>query len=96
MTAIQINVSRNMDGVTYSLLPSIRKMIKKMFPSSQPANRVFVAYDLKNGLEKTYVEPLQHIYPALIGVSDVELGKKLDSVEFVDSETGKVLKKMDL
>jgi hypothetical protein len=96
MTAIQINVSRNFDGITYSLLPSIREMIRKLYPKSHPASRVFVAYDKDIDLQHTLNEPLNHIYPTLIGVPDKGLALNLQAVEFEDSDTGKVLKKVEL
>lgn len=93
MSAIQINVSRSMNGITYSLTPSIRSLIKRLFPKALPANTIFVAYDVKSDFQKQYGEVSEHIYPALFGVAEgSELKKKIDEVEFVDTATGKVIR----
>ncbi len=93
MTAIQINVSRQMNGITYSLTPSIRSLIKKLFPRALPANTIFVAYDVKSNFEQQCGEVSEHIYPALFGVAtEADLKKKIGEVEFVDTATGKVIR----
>lgn len=92
MEAIKINVNRQMDGYTFSITPSIRQMIKTWFPNSYPANNIFVAYDTKSDFEIYYGKLEAYIYPALLGVdSQNELRKKVNEIQFIDSQTGKVL-----
>lgn len=38
MNAIQINVNKQMDGYSFSISPSFRDLIKKLFPRAHPAN----------------------------------------------------------
>jgi len=97
MEAIKINVNKQMDGYTFSLAPSLRQLIKSLFPGSHPANNIFVAYDTKSDFE-VYGRKLEtYIFPALLGVEDQnELNKKIDKILFIDSHTGKILHKHEL
>jgi len=92
MEAIRISVNKQMDGYTFSIAPSIRQLIKSWFPNSHPANNIFVAYDTKSDFELYYSKLESHIYPALLGVDNQsDLKEKVGKIEFVDTQTGKVL-----
>lgn len=39
MKAIKINVNKQMDGYTFSILPSVRDLIKKSLPGAMPAKQ---------------------------------------------------------
>lgn len=92
MDAIKINVNKQMDGYTFSIAPSIRQLIKGWFPNSHPANNIFVAYDTKSDFEVYYGKLESYIYPALLGVDNQsELQKKVREIQFIDTQTGKVL-----
>src|SRR5437763_10248650 len=94
MNAIRINVNRQMDGYSFSISPSIRDFIKRLFPNAHPANNIFVGYDTKSDFE-IYVGTLEHyIYPALLGVESKSDLNKLDEIQFVDTQTGNVLHKV--
>ncbi|MBI2257400.1 MAG: hypothetical protein HYU67_00700 [Flavobacteriia bacterium] len=92
MEAIKISVNKQMDGYSFSIAPSIRKMLKKWFPNSYPANNIFVAYDTKSDFELYYSKLESYIYPALLGVDNQnELNKKVDEIQFIDNQTGEIL-----
>jgi hypothetical protein len=92
MEAIRINVNKQMDGYSFSIAPSIRALIKSLFPGAHPANNIFVAYDTKSDFELYYGRLESYIYPALLGVdSQNELKKKVDEILFIDTQTGNVL-----
>lgn len=92
MEAIKINVNKQMDGYTFSIAPSIRRLIKSWFPDSHPANNIFVAYDTKSDFELYYGKLEGFIYPALLGVDkQSDLTQKVDEIVFIDTQTGKVL-----
>lgn len=92
MEAIKISVNKQMDGYTFSITPSIRQMIKAWFPNSHPANNIFVAYDTKSDFEVYYGKLETYIYPALLGVDNQnELRKKINEIQFIDTQTGKIL-----
>lgn len=40
MNEIKINVNKQMDGYTFSITPSIRQHIKRLFPNAHPANNI--------------------------------------------------------
>lgn len=83
-----------MDGFAFSITPSIRDFIKKLFPNAHPANNIFVGYDTKSDFDK-YVGKIEpHIYPALLGVDNQEDLNKFDEILFVDTLTGNVLYKV--
>jgi hypothetical protein len=92
MEAIKISVNKQMDGYTFSITPSIRKLIKSLFPDSHPANNIFVSYDTKSDFEVYYGKLESYIYPALLGVDNqTDLNKKVGEILFVDTQTGNVL-----
>jgi len=97
MEAIKINVNKQMDGYTFSITPSIRQMIKNWFPNSHPANNIFVAYDTKSDFEIYYGKLETYIYPALLGIDNQnELRKKVNQIQFIDTQTGKVLHTLEV
>jgi len=86
-----------MDGYTFSITPSIRQMIKNWFPNSHPANNIFVAYDTKSDFEIYYGKLETYIYPALLGIDNQnELRKKVNQIQFIDTQTGKVLHTLEV
>lgn len=92
MEAIKIDVNKQMDGFTFSITPTIRQRIKRWFPNSYPANNIFVAYDTKSDFELYHDKLEKYIYPALLGIDNQDdLNKKVNEIQFVDIQTGKVL-----
>jgi hypothetical protein len=94
MNAIKINVNKQIDGYTFSISPSIRDLIKSLYPNAHPANNIFVGYDTKSDFD-LYVSKLEnHIYPALIGVDNDKDLKLIDEIIFIDTLTGNILHKL--
>lgn len=94
MTAIKINVNKQLDGYSFSITPTIRDLIKKLFPNAYPANNIFVGYDTKSDFE-SYVGRLEtYIYPALLGIGNNSDLDKLGEIQFIDTQTGNVLHKV--
>ncbi len=97
MDAIKINVNKQLDGFNFSIAPSIRELIRSLFPNAHPANNIFVGYDIKSGFEDDYEKIEPFIYPALLGVeSQSELKRKIKKILFVDTQTGNILHSLDL
>jgi hypothetical protein len=94
MTAIRINVNKQIDGYTFSITPSIRAFVKGLFPDAHPANIIFVSYDTKSNFEHYYRRLEHYIFTALLGVENQNDLQKLDEIEFIDSQTGEVLHKV--
>lgn len=92
METIRINVNKQMDGYTFSILPSMRQLIKSMFPNSHPAEVIFVAYDTKSDFNLYYGELEKVIYPVILGISDQStLNEKVNEIQFFDTQTGNIL-----
>lgn len=92
MESIKISVNKQMDGYTFSIAPSIRQLIKSWFPDAHPANTIFVNYDIKSDFELHYGNLERYIYPALLGIDNQkELNQKIDEIQFIDTQTGKLL-----
>lgn len=94
MDAIKINVNKQMDGYSFSITPSVRDFIKKLFPNAHPANNIFVTYDIKSDFE-IYVGKLEsYIYPALLGVENENDLNQFDEIQFIDTQSGNILHKV--
>jgi len=92
MDTIEIRVSKQMDGYTFSILPNVRKLIKSWFPNAHPANNIFVGYDTNSDFDPYYRKLESYIYPALLGIDDkTALNEKINEILFVDTLTGNVL-----
>ncbi len=97
MEAIKINVNKQLDGFNFSISPSIRDLIRSLFPNARPANNVFVEYDIKSDFEKNYSNLEAFIYPALLGIEkQSDLKRKFNEILFVDTQTGNVLHSLKL
>lgn len=94
METIKINVNKQMDGYSFSITPSMRNFIKKLFPNAHPANNIFVGYDTKSDFE-IYVGKLEsYIYPALLGVDNENDLNQFGEIQFIDTQTGNILNKL--
>lgn len=96
MEAIKINVNKEMDGYSFSITPTIRTLIKTLFPNSHPANGIFVGYDTNSNFEPQVSKLENYIYPALFGIENpTDLNKKVNEILFVDIHTGNVIAKVN-
>lgn len=85
---IKIGVTKQMDGVTFSIMPQARSLIKHLVPHARPVNTVFVAYDTKSNFE-VYLGTLEKwILPALLGIGTSNDLNHIALVEFIDTSTG--------
>jgi hypothetical protein len=94
MNAIKISVNKQMDGYTFSILPSIRSFIQEKFPNAHPANNIFVGYDNKTDFEGNIGRLENYIYPVLLGVDSKDDLKKLGEIQYIDVQTGAVIFKI--
>jgi hypothetical protein len=94
MTSLKINVNKQLDGYSFSIAPSVREFIKKLFPNAHPANNIFVSYDTKSDFALYYGKLEHYIFPALLGIDNDNDLKKIDEIEFVDTLTGNALHKV--
>ena len=94
MTSLKINVNKQLDGYSFSIAPSVREFIKKIFPNAHPANNIFVAYDIKSDFDLYYGKLENYIFPALLGIDNNNDLKKIGEIEFIDTQTGNALRKV--
>ena len=84
---IKVGVTKQMDGITFSIMPAARALIKQLVPHARPVNTVFVAYDTKSNFE-AYLGTLEKwILPALLGIGTSGDLSQIALVEFVDTDT---------
>ena len=88
---VKVRVTKQMDGLTFSILPSTQIIIKKLVPQAKPVDRIFVAYDTKSDFESYFGILEKWLLPALLGISTVEELKKFSKIEVIDSQTNRVL-----
>jgi len=87
MDSIQIRVSKKRSGYTFCILPSVRRLIKSWSPSFHPATTISVSYDTGIDFELNF-----GIYSALLGIDNIsDLIGKVNEIQFIESQTGKVL-----
>jgi hypothetical protein len=90
--AININVNKQIDGYTFSMLPSIREKITSLFPDARPANLIFVGFDTNSNLDDHIDKLESYIYPALLGVqTQIELQQKVNLITFTDTNSGAII-----
>lgn len=91
MHTVEVLVGKQRGGYNFVLLPDIRDMIRALVPSARPATNIFVGYEWRTDFEKSLQQVESYIYPALLGINSKDDLKSIDAINFVDSETGKVL-----
>jgi hypothetical protein len=95
MIEIKIRVSKNMDGYTFSIGPSIREFIRQHFPNAQPANKIFVNYEVNANIG-THIGTLEdYIFPALLGINNKKDLKEIGRIDFIDTQTDKILRSVN-
>jgi hypothetical protein len=88
MDALNIKVSKQMDGFIFGLDPLVRRELAVIFPKLQPLKSIFVSYDTKADWASLYPRLQKHIFPALIGLDNAaDLEGKIHEVRFVEAVT---------
>jgi hypothetical protein len=91
MDTIQIDVNRQIGGMTFSLAPASRRLVRDLFPEAHPASALYAEFDDAAAFEIQHGSLLTHIYPALIGASIADIIAKVSQVSFVDPVNGETL-----
>lgn len=91
MKGIVINVHKDMDGYTFSVPPSVRKLVVSKFPQANPVSRLFVGFDTRDDFELHHDRIERHISPVLLGLSSKRELKKFSPIQFVMRPSGKIL-----
>ncbi len=96
MDTIKIKVTPQMDGINFAFSPTQEDEVKKEFPGSSPLWKVFVAYDRKASLDPLFMRVSRFIFPAMLGLADERDFLKIKHLDFVESSTYKLIKRVDL
>ena len=83
MEKIQIEYGVQGDGMTFGLRMSDARIIKKMFPDSQPPDSIFVIYDWRVDFANYHANLEKYIFPALMGLKNDDDLKQFKTIEFV-------------
>lgn len=88
---IKIDVVKQLDGYNFSLSPSTKEKIKKIYPLANPINSVFVDNDTQSDFE-TYIGKFEkYIYPLLLGLDSKSIASKKPHIKFIDPINSKTL-----
>ena len=83
MEKLQIYYGIQGDGMTFNLMPSVSRALKKKFPDSQPPESIFVVYDWRVDFANYHANLERYIFPALMGLKNDEDLKQFKTIEFV-------------
>ena len=90
MAPIDIYVNRQLDGITFSLSPTARKEITRVFEEPIEAGSVFVSYNTQADY-KVYLNKVENfILPVLLGFDYEKIGQ-IGKVNFIDPKTNDLL-----
>lgn len=79
-----VQVSKDLDGYTFSLPPQSVEVILEKKPDANPIRNIFISYNTHDDFEKLKGKLEQYILPALTDLSEDEL-EKIRVKVFVDS-----------
>jgi hypothetical protein len=71
------------NGISFGLRNRDIKILKELFPDSQPPKGIFVEYDMKNNFEKYHAQLERYIFPALLGLANETDLKTIKKVVFI-------------
>lgn len=90
MDAIKIFVSRNLDGTTFTILPSTLQQIKKEFPEAAPTLKIWRSNSPEQeNISNINPSILHWVINALLGLPESVNSDLLPKVEWYDSNVGK-------
>ena len=91
MKPITVRTASQMDGYTFSILPTDQKKMTDTLPTAFPASRIFVAYHILSDFAPYFARLKSHILPALFSLENKEDLAKLEDIVVWDSTYKKVL-----
>jgi hypothetical protein len=83
MDKITIHYGIQGNGISFGLTYTDYQNIKKVFPTAQPSQGVFVEYDMRSDFKTNRPLLERYVFPALVGVmNDADL-KQFKHIEFM-------------
>ncbi|MEK7253423.1 MAG: hypothetical protein AAB316_01655 [Bacteroidota bacterium] len=92
MDTVQINVTRQMDGLNFYLDPLENRAIIREFPQSHPLPGIFIAVERKENPDFIYDRVAKFILPVLVGIENEKDLKKIRQLKFIEPVSEKVIK----
>ena len=90
MSAIVVEIGKQMNGATFQLSPQTRVALAAQTGKQFPASSIFVAYDTKRNSEAMHGPFWSHIVALLTGMSDDQI-RKLGGFSVVSPTDNEVL-----
>ena len=88
---IVINVSKQIDGYSFSLSSLTKRIINNIIPTAKSANIISIKYDTNSGFESNLFNLCNTLYVPLLGIVKEEL-IFFGEIIFVDSELNEIYK----
>ena len=95
MDTLQISVTRQLDGVNFSLDPLEEIAVEETF-GLKPIRKFFLTYDRQATLDPLIDRVSKFILPALTGITDPVSLKKVKQLLFIEAGSRKKLKEIVL
>lgn len=92
MNILPISVTNQAGGFTLSLKPLVRRELQETFPHTDALPSIFVSRTNAQDFETLYGRLLEHLVPALTGLSADQL-HQINQILFVDAASGNILGK---
>lgn len=90
---LQIIVSQDLEGYTFSLTSSSKELILTKFKDARPVRSISVGYDVKQSFEMIYGNIEKHILPTLVDLSKEQI-EQIGEIQLIDSRTNTVIKRL--
>ena len=87
MNTLAISVTRQAGGFNFSLKPLVRQQLRSMFPTADFLPSIFVSHTAQQDFERLQGRLIEHIVPALTGLTTSELAQ-INQIMFVDTANG--------
>lgn len=87
---IEIEVGRQMDGLTFRLSPESKDILRGSVPDTILNSKIFISYDTKADFESTWGAVWEHVAMLLTGLP-LERLRQFGRVRFVDRSRGNQL-----
>ncbi len=91
MKPIKIRVAHQLNGYTFSILPSDQLRVTTLLPNAFPASRIFVAYPIQSDFMPYFNRVETHVLPALLGLENKDDLFKLGEIQLWDTTHEKLL-----
>ena len=86
MDILAVSVTRQADGLTLSLKPLVRRMLRESFPSATILPSIFVSHTAQQSESSILTRLAKHLVPALTGLTNEQLAQ-INQVAFIETGT---------